>query len=267
MNLQDKVALITGGGVRVGRALTLGLAGAGAHVIVHYHRSSAAADETAELARRLGVRAITAQGDLADPEAAVSVARVGPETLGQVDILVHAASPFVQGGLLATDLATWRNVMSVLVDAFFLLARELAPPMIERGEGAMVSIVDRGVLDPWPRFLAHGVGKAALWALTRSLAVDLAPHVRVNAVLPGPVLSPASFSEERRIAVGVEGTLLRRWGTPKDVVAAVLFLLQNDYVTGELLVVDGGECWAHRQPSVPVLGDKGARDTSLPRPS
>ncbi|HSJ55762.1 MAG TPA: SDR family oxidoreductase [Anaerolineae bacterium] len=253
MNLQDKIALITGGGVRVGRALALGLAGAGAHVVVHYNRSAAAAEETAELARQLGVQALPVQGDLADPDATVALARAALDAFGQVDLLVHAASPFVQGSLLGTDLATWRHVMGVLVDAFFLLARELAPGMMERGEGAMVSIVDRGVLDPWPRYLAHGVGKAALWALTRSLAVDLAPHVRVNAVLPGPVLPPAGFPEELKTAVGVHGTLLRRWGTPDHVVDAVLFLLQNDYVTGELLVVDGGERWAHRQPSAQAL--------------
>jgi NAD(P)-dependent dehydrogenase (short-subunit alcohol dehydrogenase family) len=253
MNLQDQVALITGGGVRVGRALTLGLAAAGAHVVVHYNRSSAAAQETAGLARQLGVQALPIQADLADPEAAVALARAGLDAFGRVDVLVHAASPFVQGGLLATDLATWRQVMGVLVDAFFLLSRELAPGMMERSEGAIVSIVDRGVLDPWPRYLAHGVGKAALWALTRSLAVDLAPHVRVNAVLPGPVLPPAGLSEEHQAAIGAQGTLLHRWGTPQHVVDAVLFLLQHDYVTGELLVVDGGERWAHRQPSAEAM--------------
>ncbi|MBN1658507.1 MAG: SDR family oxidoreductase [Anaerolineae bacterium] len=253
MNLHDQVALITGGGARVGRALTLGLAAAGAHVIVHYHRSFAAAGETASLARQFGVQALPVQADLADPEATVALARAGLDALGRVDILVHAASPFVQGGLFATELATWRHVMSVLVDAFFLLARELAPGMMECGEGAIISIVDRGVLDPWPRYLAHGVGKAALWALTRSLAVDLAPHVRVNAVLPGPVLPPVDLSEERQAVIGEQGTLLHRWGTPEHVVDAVLFLLRHDYVTGELLVVDGGERWAHRQPSAQAL--------------
>jgi NAD(P)-dependent dehydrogenase (short-subunit alcohol dehydrogenase family) len=137
--------------------------------------------------------------------------------------------------------------MGVLVESFLLLAQGLTPGMIERGEGAIVSIIDRGAFEPWPDHLAHGVGKAALWALTRSLAVELTPQVRVNAIVPGPVLPPPEYGPDD-IARVSRGTLLDRWGTPQDVVDAVLYLASADYVTGEVLFVDGGEKWAHRHP-------------------
>jgi pteridine reductase len=120
--------------------------------------------------------------------------------------------------------------------------------MQARGEGAIITLLDRGAVEPWPRLLVHGVAKSALWALTRSLAVGLAPEVRVNGLVPGPVLPPPHYSEAR-IARRAQDTLLERWGHPQDVVDAVLFLVRCDYVTGEALFMDGGERWAHRRSS------------------
>ncbi len=240
MNPRGRVALVTGGGVRVGRAITLGLAEAGAALVIHYNRSPESARETADRAAGMGVEAVPIQADLADPEAARNLARQALDRFGRVDILVHSASPFLPGSLADTTIPQWRLVMGVLVESFLLLAQELTPGMVERGEGVLIPILDRGVLTPWPGFLAHGVGKSALWALARTLAVELAPHVRVNGVLPGPVLPPEGYSPEQveRIA---QQTLLGRWGTPQDVAEAVLYLVRADYVTGEVLVVDGGE--------------------------
>jgi NAD(P)-dependent dehydrogenase (short-subunit alcohol dehydrogenase family) len=248
MDPTEQVALVTGGGVRVGRAIALGLAGAGAHVVVHYNSSAGPAEETAAEARRLGVKAITVRADLTDPLSARTVAATALDRFGRVDILVHAASPFVRGSLFDVDLGPWRQLMGVLVESFLVLMQEAAPGMVERGRGAVVALLDRGVFDPWPEFLAHGVGKTALWALVRSLAVELAPQVRVNAVVPGPVLAPAGMTEERRAQLASQ-TLMRRWGTPQDVVDAVLFLIRSDYITGEALLVDGGEQWAHCRPT------------------
>lgn len=246
MDPRGKVALVTGGGVRVGRAITLGLAEAGAHVTVHYNRSAKPAQETAAQARDLGVQALPVQANLADPTETRQLAQAALEHFGRVDVLVHSASPFIQGSLHDTRLETWRLVMGVLVESFFLLAQELTPGMVERREGAIVTILDRGTFDPWPKYLAHGVGKTALWALTRSLAVELAPQVRVNSIVPGPVLPPPGFTSQET-AYGAQGTLLDRWGEPGDVVEAALFLIRSAYVTGEVLFVDGGERWAHRK--------------------
>jgi NAD(P)-dependent dehydrogenase (short-subunit alcohol dehydrogenase family) len=233
--------------VRVGQAISLGLAAAGAHLVVHYNRSAGPAGETVAQAHHLGVEAIATQADLTDPASARQVAASALDRFGRVDILVHAASPFVRGSLQETDLAAWRGLMGVLVESFLVLAQELAPGMVQRGDGAIVTILDRGAFEPWPHFLAHGVGKSALWALARSLAVALAPQVRVNGVVPGPVLPPASAGPARRAQLAGQ-TLLRRWGSPQDVVDAVLFLVRSEFVTGEALFVDGGERWAHRRP-------------------
>lgn len=250
MDLSGKVALVTGGAVRVGRAIALGLATAGSHLVVHYHRSAAAASETVAKARRLGVEAIALQANLANPEESAALARAAEAPFGRLDIIVHSASPFVPAALSETTPELWRQVLGVLVDGFLVLARALTPGMVARGEGNIVVILDRGTFDPWPNFLAHSVGKSALWALARNLAVALAPHVRVNGVVPGPVLPPPDYPEEEQARIA-EGTLLGHWGAPQDVVEAVLFLLRSDYITGEVLFVDGGERWAHRRPTRP----------------
>lgn len=248
MDPKGKVALVTGGGARVGRAVSLGLAEASAHVIAHYNRSVGSAEETVTEARRLGVKAQAVQADLSDPEAALALVRAAKDRFGQVDILVHAASPFVRGSLYDITLDGWRQLMGVVVESFLLLAQELAPGMVQRGEGVIVAILDRGAFEPWPAFLAHGVGKSALWALSRSLAAALAPQVRVNSVVPGPVLPPSDYSRARQARIAQE-TLLGRWGKPRDVADAVLYLVRAEYVTGEALFVDGGEQWARRLPT------------------
>jgi pteridine reductase len=245
MDPKGKVALVTGGGQRLGGAISLGLAGAGAHLIVHYNRSAGPAEDTVSGARRLGVDALAVQANLADPESALTIVEAAQGRFGRVDILVHGASPFVRASLSDLTLETWRQLMGVVVDSFLLLAQALAPGMVQRGEGAILSILDRGAFEPWPDYLAHGVGKSALWALTRSLAVELAPEVRVNGIVPGPVLPPPGYTQEQIERVS-KGTLLGRWGTPQDVVDAVLFLVRCDYVTGEALFVDGGERWGRR---------------------
>nr|HMN31731.1 SDR family oxidoreductase [Caldilineaceae bacterium] len=120
------------------------------------------------------------------------------------------------------------------------------PTMQQRGGGVIVNIVDLSAWNPWPDFLAHAVGKAGLLAMTRQLALELAPLIRANAVAPGPVLPPPGYSEAQA-AVSAAHTLLERWGTPQDVARAVLYLIDADYVTGDVVTVDGGERWAHNK--------------------
>jgi 3-oxoacyl-[acyl-carrier protein] reductase/pteridine reductase len=118
--------------------------------------------------------------------------------------------------------------------------------MLARGEGAIVNIVDLSAWEPGHGFAAHSVGKAALLALTRQLALEPAPAVRVNAVAPGPVLPPPGY-DDARMATIAKKTLLERWGAPEDVAGAALFLVQADYITGDVIVVDGGERYGHRK--------------------
>ena len=242
MNLQGKTALVTGGAVRVGRALTLALARGGANVVVHYNSSAGPAEETAAEARALGVEALIVQADLGDPEAVAGLVRAVEATFGGVDILVNSASPFVRKPLHETTLADWHFVLGALLDGPFLLAQAFAPGMVARGDGVIVNILDQAAFAPYPAYLAHSVGKHGLLGLTRNLAVALAPSVRVNAIAPGPVLPPPGYTPEQNARIA-EKTLLQRWGSPDDVVKALLYLIDADYVTGDVLFVDGGERW------------------------
>ena len=159
---------------------------------------------------------------------------------GGVDIIVNSASQFDRMSFPTEDLSTWHRVTSISVDGPFYVCNSLVPTMLARGAGVIVNIVDLSAWTPWPQLMAHSVGKAALLALTRQLALELAPSIRANAVAPGPILPPPAYSEQQNAAVA-DRTPLQRWGAPDDVAKAVKYLIEADYVTGEVIRVDGGE--------------------------
>lgn len=233
------VALVTGGGIRVGRAVALGLAEDGYDLVVHHHTSGAAAEEVAAAALRLGRRAHTVRADLSLEADAVRLAREAAERFGRLDLLVNSASTFVPGDLLGVTADEWDAVMAVNLRAPFLLARETAD-LLRGAGGSVVNIVDLSALQPWTSHPVHSVSKAGLLHLTRVMARRLAPEVRVNAIAPGVVLPPEHFDEED-VERARQQVPLGRIGTPGDVVEAVRFLAGADYVTGQVIVVDGGE--------------------------
>lgn len=240
MEIEGRTALVTGGAHRVGKAITLALAGAGANVVVNYHSSAGPAEQTVAEARSRGVSALAVRADVSDHEQVLAMVGAARERLGGVDILVNSASLWKKTPFPMDDLTDWHRVTGILINGSLYCANAVAPSMLTRGEGAMVNIVDLSAWQPWPDRAAHSVGKAALLALTRQLALELAPAVQVNAVAPGPVLPIQGRSEEQN-AQTARGTLKGRWGTPEDVAMAVLFLVRADYITGEVLVVDGGQ--------------------------
>ena len=240
MELEGKTALVTGGAHRVGKAITLALARAGANVVINYHSSSGAAEETAAEARALGVGALPAQANVADHRQVERMAQAARERFGSVDVLVNSASLWKKTPIPTDDFDDWHRVIDVLIHGSFYCANAVAPLMLERGEGVIVNILDLSAWEAWPGFTAHSVGKTGLLALTRQLALELAPAVRVNAVVLGPVLPPPDY-DEAKIARTAQKTLLNRWGTVEDIAQAVLFLVEADYVTGEVLTVDGGQ--------------------------
>ena len=246
MNPQGKTALITGGAVRVGKAITLGLAEAGANVVINYNSSSQAAEETAAEARALGGEALAVQANIADLEQVEAMVRLAEERLGGVDILVNSASLYRETPFPTNDHDDWHLVTGIGINGPYYCTNAVAPGMLAKGEGAIVNIVDLSALEPWPNFLAHSVSKSALMAMTRQWALELAPAVRVNAVAPGPVLPPADYSPEY-IDYVASMTLLGRWGAPEDIAEAVLYFVRAKYVTAELLCVDGGERFGHRK--------------------
>ena len=246
MDPKGKTALITGGAHRVGKAITLALARAGANVVINYHSSGQAAQETVAEAQALGVDALAVQADVSDHRQVETMVAAARERFGGVDILVNSASPWQTTPFPTQDLTGWRQVTDVLIHGSFYCANAVAPLMLAAGEGAMVNILDLAAFEPWPNFAAHSVGKTALLGLTRQLALELAPTVRVNAVAPGPVLPPPDYDPER-VENLARQTLLGRWGTPEDVAQAVLYLVQAPFVTGVVLPVDGGQRFGHRQ--------------------
>ena len=240
MKISGCTALVTGGAHRVGKAITMALARAGANVVVNYYRSGAAASETAAEARALNVGALAVQADVSDLNASRALVAAAVERFGRVDILVNSASIWQKTPLPMGDFSGWHRVLDVLLDGPMYLADAVAPMMQARGEGAIVNIVDLSAWKPFAGYVAHSVGKAGLLALTRQLAVELAPTVSVNAVAPGPVLPPPGHRQEEIERVGSR-TLKGRWGTPQDVAEAVRFLIEAEYITGQVIVVDGGE--------------------------
>jgi pteridine reductase len=237
--LDSKIALVTGGGIRVGRAIALALGAAGADVAVHYRGSREGAESAAAEIRSQGRRAVVVSGDLASPEDCRTVVRESAAALGGLDFLVHSASNFHRATLAETDEDLWDSSMDVNARAGFLLAREAAATLKER-RGRIVLVSDFLAETPARHYLAHSVSKAAVEGLVRALAVELAPEVAVNGVAPGTVLPPEGTTPEEvnRLARIVPA---RRIGSPEDVAATVVFLCAGPaFLTGQVIRVDGG---------------------------
>ncbi len=246
--LVGRTALVTGSAVRVGRAIAEAVAAAGGDVWVHYGRSSQAAAETAEALRsRHGVRASAVQADLTDPEAIDAMFGKVADDAGALDLLVNNAASFESAPFDEVDSEAWDASLAVNARAPHLCARA-ARPLLEAaaeargGSSAIVNLADLAGVVPWRRHVQHGVSKAALLHWTRVAALELAPRVRVNAIVPGAILPPPGVDEEsdqwRRAK---DQNPLGRTGSPAGIGAAVVFLASAEFVTGEVLFVDGGE--------------------------
>ncbi len=240
MDAQGKVALVTGGAHRLGKAISLALARAGARVVVNYHASAEAARQTAAEIEALGTESLLVQADVASEPEVKAMIKTALARFGRLDILVNNASVFRATPFTELTPAAWSEVLNVNLTGPFLCAREVGPIMLSHDAGKIINISDLSAFRPWRNFLPHSVAKAGLLALTRGLALELAPTVQVNAIAPGPILPPPHF-DEAQIRAKAEQTLLKRWGSPDDIAQTVLFLIHNDYITGQVIVVDGGE--------------------------
>jgi NAD(P)-dependent dehydrogenase (short-subunit alcohol dehydrogenase family) len=233
MNINGKVALITGSAKRIGREVALELARKGARIAVHYRSSEAEARKVA------GTRGVVFQADLRDAAAVEEMFRSIEARLGGLDILINSASVFSPATADDATPEDWDLQMDTNAKAPFFVAQHAARLMRLRGAGKIINIADVAGEVIWPSFLPYSVSKAALIAVNRGLAKAYAPDIQVNAIAPGPVLFPEYYTEEQKDAA-INRTLLKRAGSPQDVVNAVIFLIENDYITGELIHVDGG---------------------------
>jgi pteridine reductase len=237
-NVAQSVALVTGGAVRLGRAISLGLARAGFDLVVHCRSSEDAARAVVRQAEALGRTAILSAGDLTDPDCATGIVEAARARFGRLDLVVNSAASFEARPLLDTDADDWDEVMRLNLRAPHLVVRAAAP-LLRECRGSVVNLLDLSAFQPWTERPAHAVSKAALAHLTRVQARALAPHVRVNAVAPGAVLPPEDETPERLETLR-RMTPLATLGDPEDVVGAVLYLAGALFVTGQILAVDGG---------------------------
>lgn len=235
MDLQGKTALVTGGARRVGKALSEALARAGAAVAINYNHSSAEADA---LCKELG-NARAYQADVSRTADIRRLMAAVESDFGRLDVVVNSASLFESGPLLDVTEETWDRVLGVNLKGPFFLSQMAAPLLKRSGGGNIVNIVDLSALQPWPSYAPHSVSKAGLAHLTRILARAFAPEIRVNAIAPGTVLPPDDYD-----GTGGDGTadrqVVKTSGSPDDVVRALFYLLESNFVTGQVVVVDGG---------------------------
>ena len=248
MEIKDKVAVVTGAAHRVGRAIALGLAEAGAHVVVHYRQSGDKAQTTVEAIQQKNVRAIAVAGDLTIPADVVNLFGVTAAKFGGVDILVNSAAIMQPGNVLTLTPEEWFRSLNLNLTGPFFCAQQAALSMRARNAGSreagvIVNIADLSGLEPWAKYPAHSVSKAGLLMATKVLAKALAPDIRVNAIASGPVLKPDDWSDQRWDKVA-RGTLLKRTGSGYHVAQAVQFVVEQDFMTGATLVMDGGERYA-----------------------
>lgn len=238
MDIDSRVALVTGAGTRVGRAIALKLGQAGMRVAVHYARSEKGAREVADEIIGAGSDAHTLPGDLTDPATPPRLVEQTVKLFGSLDVLVNSAAVMLRtpvGEVLVED---WDAMFALNLRAPFFLSQAAARAMGEKG-GVIVNIADLAAFETWKGYIPHSITKAGIIQMTRGLAHALAPGIRVNAVAPGAVLLPegATQAEADRL---ISTTPLGRLGSAEDVAQAVMYLICADYVTGETIIVDGG---------------------------
>lgn len=234
------VALVTGGAVRIGRAIARDLAANGWRVAVHCNRNTAQAEAlVAEISRQGGTACVLA-ADLADEAAAAALIDRAATQLGPVTALVNNAALFEHDTPRTADRASWDLHMGINLRAPFVLTQALLAHLGAGGKGAVVNIVDQRVWNPGPEFTTYTLSKMALWDMTRVLARALAPDIRVNAVGPGPTLANSRQTDEQ-FARQWQATPLARPVDPAEVAAAVRFLLDAPAVTGQMIAVDSGQ--------------------------
>lgn len=242
MEMRDRAVLITGGR-RIGAAVAADLAARGFDVALSFNRSRAEAEQASAAIRATGRRAFPIQADLSDGAACARLVDEAARQMGRLDVLINMASVYRSVPLADTDEALWDAVVNVDLKASFLCARAAAPHLRAAGGGRIINFSDWTAVSGRPRytgFVPYYVAKRGIIGLTEALALELAPDgILVNAIAPGPILAPPDTSPDEHAAVEAS-TPLGRWGGEGEIVKAVAFLLDSDFVTGESIRVDGG---------------------------
>ena len=235
--VKGRVALVTGAGKRLGRAVALRLAEEGADVVIHYRSSAGEAQSAVAEIEKMGRRGVAIAADLSSVAEIKRLFDEAAKQFGRLDILVNCAANFLPSSIISTTEEVWDASLDSNLKAPFFCA-QAAAPLLRRSKGCIVNFADTGGLLGWPGYMAHSVSKAGVVMLTKVLAKALAPEVRVNAIAPGTITMPGDPPEWE--ADFIKLAPLRRTGAPSDIAETVLFLVRSQFMTGQTIVIDGG---------------------------
>ncbi len=239
MDISGRNALVTGGAVRLGGVITRELAAQGANVFIHYNRSSGPAEALKTAVEQLGVRASIGSGDLSDPTTARDLVAAATSAIGPISILVNSASGFPTDSISDITVEGWRETANLTLGSPLFLSQAFAELLPSDMSGAIVNLTDVKTITPYRKHLSYMLAKGGIDTLTRATALSLAPRIRVNALALGVILSPPGDGEEHLNALAAE-LPLEHAGGAQVVADAVVFLARNDFITGEIIRLDGG---------------------------
>ncbi len=242
-----QAALVTGAGQRIGRACALALGELGYAVAVHYHRSGEAAAAVATAIRDRGGRAVTLAADLADEAQVKALLPRAADALGPVGVLVNNASVFENDTVDTVTRERWDAHLAVNLRAPFVLIQEFARQLPADAGGSIVNLLDERVWSLTPYFVSYTLSKAGLWTLTQTMALALAPRIRVNGIGPGPAL-PSPRQSHEQFLQQCQSMPLRRGTAPAEIAAALRFILAASAMTGQMIALDGGQHLGWAQP-------------------
>jgi len=241
MLLKDSVAIVTGAAKRVGNAIAQQLAIRGVHIVLHYHTSQKEAEAAAKLLEKEGVEVFCLKADLSRVEEVERFVDEARMKAGKIDILINSASQYNETVFGTIQEKDWDRHLDTNVKGPFFLAQSVAKSMQEQKRGKIVNILDAHLNRPYVNYLPYFVSKSAMVGLTYCLARELAPHVQVNAIAPGPVLMRPEWGDEL-IQEIIDSVPLQRIGSPEDIANGVLFCLEaSDFMTGAIIPIDGGQ--------------------------
>lgn len=239
MKLENSVILITGAATRVGKEVAVYFASKGAHVAFSYYEEDEPWQETKQEIEAQGVKCYVKKVEVRDRVEINAFVQETKEVLGRIDILINNASVWLRTPFLKISEEEWDLAVDVNLKGPFLCSQAVAPIMIEQGQGVIINITDLSAFQVWADNAHHAASKAGLVALTKAMAYELAPTIRVNAIAPGTVLLPPNPSQAK-VEWAIENSLLKRVGSPLDVAKLMEFLIDNEFATGAVYFIDGG---------------------------
>jgi NAD(P)-dependent dehydrogenase (short-subunit alcohol dehydrogenase family) len=240
MEIKDKICLVTGSAIRVGKAIALTLAGKGAKLAIHYNSQENKAQETAEEIRKMKVDSILLKADISRKEDWLRMREDILNKWGKIDILVNNAAVFFRTPFLNIEENQWSQFIDINLRGTLYGCQVMGEVMLQNQSGKIINIADVSAESPWPNYIPYCISKAGVIALTKGLAQAFAPHITVNAVSPGTVMLAEEYDEEEENNL-INRTPLKRVGNPQDIANSVVFLIEgSDFITGSVIKVDGG---------------------------